>query len=279
MKPELLIQPKVNTLPKLLGRIKLSNFLDLPEDRFKQYIETIENDPLFKELMYPEDTKRKVIYYRKFPKTRMNRNLCELKEEITAEKSNPALQELIASNTKLMKKIRNIGVEKFEKYFLYNETDFGLEQISKICNLELDDTKQIIDFVNSILIANEFSYQSAQSLPKNLYAEQVYTKVAKIAQTENSKCCIEYFSGSYARGTYIINYRRLYDLKKNGEFTKEKLKQIDKLIKKLELINTRKTLLYQLIMKIAEKQSKYFTTGNLADLQLLTQRMLSKELG
>ncbi len=37
---------------KLIGRIKLGQFLSLPENDFKRYINKVEGDPLFQKLRY-----------------------------------------------------------------------------------------------------------------------------------------------------------------------------------------------------------------------------------
>jgi hypothetical protein len=279
MKTTFLPKTEPRALPKLLGRIKLSNFLNLREDRFREYIYTVENDLLFKELMYSPDTKKKIISYKRFPETRINRNLCELKEEIIPDRNVQSVQGLIAENPQLTEKIRKLGIEKFQKYFLYNETDLGLKQIASICELSPEETEQVNDFVNSTLIAKEFNYQPSHALPGHLQTGPLYTKIAKIISTGNSNWTIEYFSGNYARGRYVINYKQLYELKTGCDFMKKQFGRIDRLIRKLELINMRKSILYQIIMKIVKTQSTYFTTGGRGNLKLLTQRMLAEQLG
>lgn len=269
MKTNLLLRTTVNTLPKLLGRIKLSNFLSMSEEEFQEYIRLVENDPLFKELMYPEDPKFKIISRRRFPNARFHYSL---NEDLTTSQSNHILQELLSSNEGIINFIRKLGQEKFEKYFLYNECNLSLKEISDALKLNIDKIKEILNFVNSFLIASELNPHPYTSIVRPII------KIARITIDKNSKFLIEYLNGDYARGRYVINYKLLYKLKQENKLPKEKIKKIDKLIKKLELINLRKNIVHRILEKIVEKQKKYFKTGDPNDLVVLKQNELSKEL-
>ena len=65
---------------------------------------------------------------------------------------------------------------------------------------------------------------------------------------------------------------------KNRVFSQAELKKIDRLFYTLKAINTRKSIIYQVIRKILKKQAVCFATGNPKDLVSLSQRELAQEI-
>lgn len=264
---------KTSILPRTYGQIKLANFINIPEKEFQQYIHRVEKNPLFKKLMYPQQSEERVITYKRFPYTNFSRNFLQLKEEITPSGGAPDIEPLLAGKDRLIDKIKELGIDKFKRYFLYNESPIGTDKLAQICGLSPDETRQIIDLVDKISLINEFSHPASSQFSRD------YVKIASVEKTKSGEFAINYFSLSYARGRYVINYKRLYQLMDKGKFTKQELRSIDRLIKQLELINARKTMLYKAVKTILEIQKDYFTKGNTKDLKVLTQRMLARKLG
>lgn len=284
------INAETGMLPQLMGRIKLTNFITMPESEFYKIIKEVENTEIFKKLTYPEDRNNKIISYKRYPSASFNRQLYEFKEEIISEVKRPGVEKLLCENEEIVKTIRLIGYENFRKYFLSCEEEAGINQIADNCCITVKEARNIIGLVNSVYVQEEFSNPGLpQTKPGNRDDSQ-FTCVARInllpvsagikkGTAEKKETEIEFFNLNYFRGRYSINYKKLSDIKKKGAFDKKELKITDKLIKQLELINARKTILYQIIMKIANKQKKYFETGRYKDMKLFTQRMLAAELG
>jgi RNA polymerase sigma-54 factor len=90
---------------------------------------------------------------------------------------------------------------------------------------------------------------------------------------------IGYCPAQYARGRYAINYKKLYQLRVEGRFSKGEFQRIKQMIKNIELINMRLTILYRIITRIIETQRDYFLSGREEDLRPLTQQMLAVQLG
>ena len=63
------------------------------------------------------------------------------------------------------------------------------------------------------------------------------------------------------------------------KFSPLKFRKIQNLIKKIELINTRRTALHRILSKITKAQAKYFSTGKEESLNPLTQQMIALEMG
>jgi len=259
---------------KQMPKIRLANLVNMPENEFAKMIKGIEENPLFKKLMYPENYKEKVIGYRRFPHTDMSQKFYELKEEIVKDSSLPEIELLIAEKKEILNLARKIGEEKFKKYFLYCEDSISLKQIARECNLSISEVKKLMEFVNNISIYNEFYHPSNLSVDSQIH----YTKVASINKNSSGKLLINFLSPQYVRGIYKIDYDKLEHLKSSGNFSEEELKQLNELVKNIELINNRKTTLYKVIRQILEKQRAYFNSGDISDLKPYQQKELAKEI-
>lgn len=66
LKTKILASYELKPLHKLIGRIKLSDFMDLNEEEFKDFIKNIESTPLFKKLMYPLNRQQKIIRFKTY---------------------------------------------------------------------------------------------------------------------------------------------------------------------------------------------------------------------
>lgn len=274
---ELNVQARQDLLPQLLGRIKLSNFLALSEQEFAKFVKKVEDSELFKKFAYPDKQNMKIISFKRYPYTLHNKRLLEFKDEIHAAPGDGAdIYNLVKENRKIVEKIKSIGLKNFNKFFLYSETDLGLDEIAALCKISLVEAKMIINFVNSSLIHDNRPMPGRKGIPD----EFLYRKIAKIStQPKGRQPLIEFFSLNYSRGRYIIDYRKLSEIKSKNLLPKHDLTKLDNLLRKLELINTRKTILYQALIKIINKQSVYLNTGKLKDLRPYTQSMLAAELG
>lgn len=272
------LQTQMNPLPQILGRIKLSNFLAFSEEKFGEFTREIENAPLFKKFTYPDTRKLKIISFKRYPQTSANKRFCEFNEDIAVASSPPDVQKALAENPEIIDKIKSIGMDNFKEYFLYCETDLGLKEIANACGITFEDAVKVQDFVNSIEIMKEFNKEPNKKESPSGYS--VFNKIAKVVMEPKAKTPrLEFFSLNYSRGKYVINYKRLAELKTQNLLSNKELKELNKLLRKLELINARKTVLYQMLVKIVNTQTRYFKTGEIKDLRPYTQNMVARVLG
>ncbi len=213
---------------KLIPRIKLSQFLALPENEFAQLIKEIENNPLFRKLIYPADSKEKIFAYGRFPMTGLSSNFYELKEEFLRERNCPDVESVIDRKKEVLKICKKVGIDNFNKYFLYNEGRFSLEEIADECEIKLEEVKKIIDLVNEIAVYSEFYEPTSFTLQGQIR----YTKIAKIEKNEEI-FMVKYYSPHLARGRYLIDYEKIEKLKKEDFFTTEELSNLSHLVRKL----------------------------------------------
>jgi len=127
--------PQTKQLLKLIGRIKLAGLMELSESDFAKMIKKIENDPLFKKLFSPSNRQEKVISYLRFPRSGLAKNFYELKEDIAADRSSLNIESFLDSRKEVIPLIKRMGIDKFKKYFLYNDGELSYKDISLVCNL------------------------------------------------------------------------------------------------------------------------------------------------
>jgi len=265
--------PQVKQIPKLMGRLKLTNFIKLSETDFTQFIKKIEDDPLFKRLIYPENKKEKIISLKRFSRAGLSESFYQVKEERLADKSSPDVESLIRSQKETIPLIKRLGVDKFKHYFLYNEEELPLEKIALRSELSIEEVKKINNFIDQFSISTEFFYPSTKVSEGEIH----YSKIGAIVK-DTSGFRFDFFSPNLARGKYLINYERLERLKKEGNYSKEEIRRMGKLLKDLELINTRKTTIHQVIEKIIKVQAGYLSSGKSEDLIPFSQKELAQRL-
>ncbi len=265
--------PQTKQLLKLIGRIKLANLIELNERNFAEIIKTIENDPLFKKLFSPSNRQQKVLSYNRFPRSRLSKSFYELKEEMIAGSDSPDIESLIDIHREVMPLIKRLGIDKFKKYFLYNDEGLPCKDISLTCNLREEEVMKIMTFVDDFSIQSEFFNPSMINPDRNIS----FSKIAKIEKDDSGDFVISFFSPHLVKGRYWINYEKLAQLK-NRVFTREELKKIDRLLYTLKAINARKSIIYRVIRNVLKKQSAYFGSGNPQDLVPLSQRELAGEM-
>jgi transposase len=255
---------------KLIMRLEQAGLLEMPEEEFNKLIIEAEGSPLFKEL-YREE---KIIRYQRYARTDISPRFYQLNEEIAAGTSTLDIESLLSGKEEIVRQIQKIGLENFKRYFLYPEPGVSVEEVAQECNLELAEVEEINSLINEFSIMNEFYNPSALSSEHGIH----YSKVASIERgTEGF--IIGYLSPSYARGRYSIDYERFEELRGSGAITGAEGKEIKQLLKRLELINSRKDTVTRILQGIVEKQAPYFESGNGKAVLPFSQKELAERIG
>ena len=247
------------TVRQILGT-RLANIIKLSEKQFNHLIGEIESDPLFEKLRYEH-----IVKYKRFPKTDFSYNFLELNENISADRTSVDVESILKTKQETIQIIKEIGIERFKKYFLYNEDNISSDEIKEKCGIGIGKVKKIIDLLNKISIHSEFYNPSGLDIT----AQIIYNKIASINK-DNDDFVINFFSPNSARGIYEINYDKVGNIND---------KNIKSFIHKLELVNLRKTSMYRILEKLVSSQKDFLNTGNLEKKKLLTQKMLSNKIG
>ena len=252
-------------------RLEQANLLEMPEEEFNKLAAEVENNPLFKKLYRRE----RIIRYQRYPKTDISTRFYQLNEEIAAGGiGTPDIESLLSNKEDVVQQIQKMGLEKFKHHFLYPEPGVGVQEIAQECGLDIPEVEKINSLINEFSVMSEFYHPSALSSGHGIH----YSKVASIERGPEG-LVVGYFSPSYARGKYSIDYQRFEELKGNGAFNTAEAKEIRQLFKKLELINSRKDTATRILHGIVEKQAPYFESGNSKALLPFSQKELAEKIG
>jgi len=256
---------------KLMGRMKLAEFMSLPEEEFRKLVQEVENDPLFQKLTRSEI---KIIRYKKPPWTKIAQpKMLPLDPAITPSRDTLEVESFLAKKEDLVSTIKKLGVDKFKKYFLDGVAGMTSKEVACECGLPLEIVKKINDFVDKFYLESKLS----ESIEDNRTSRIYYSTIASI-EKDNGHLTIGYFSPEMAKGRYLIDFDRVEKIKKVGIFAKDESRKIDSLLNKLRLINSRKTTIYQVIQNLIEVQRDFLFSGDFKDLKPFTQVSLSRKM-
>lgn len=263
----LVIKPVNQLKQKLIGRIILCGFVDLPECEFKKYVAELEKDGLFKKLV-----DCKVLRFKRFLRTGWSAEPLELAEKTVSGKSSVDIMTLIETKGKTVQLIKSMGSEKFKEYFLYNDRNLTFSQVAQSCNLSEADVKSIYTLLDELEINAGF-----HQIPDE--GKMHYTRIGAIEKNNAGGFVINYFSTQQAKGRYDIDYQKLEFLQKKESLSPEEFKKVAGLVKKLELVNICKTILWQIVDKIISVQNSYLCSGKYEDIVPCTQKTIAVEIG
>jgi len=246
-----------------------ASLLEIPEEEFHKLIAEIEKSPLFRRLYQKE----RLIRYQRFPRTDISSSFYQLKEEIVADKGSLDVESLLLNEEYIVRQIQNLGLEKFNRYFLFPETGMTEEELARECDLAVSEVRKINSLIDEFSILSEFYHPSALS------SEGIhYHKIASVERDQEG-FVIGYFSASFARGRYTIDYERFEELRADGAFTEAEVREAKQLFRRLELINSRKDTVSQILQNIVEKQALYLESGDARTLLPFSQKELAKRIG
>lgn len=261
-------------ISRLIGRMKLSNFMELSGRDFADFVRRVEGDPLFIRLTYSRNREEKAISYKRFNRTGISRYFYELREEAIPARYSFNLTPLLVNRRGVISLIKKLGMDKFKRYFLYNEKEMASEDIAIKCNIDISDVKRINNLIDEMSIHSEFYTSSVIIKGEKIH----YSKIASIEKGDDGSYYIGYFPPSLIRGRYFINYEKIWNLKKNNAFSREELKTLDRLLRDLELINKRKTTTHQIIQNIIRIQFPYLKSRDPLHLVPFSQSELARRM-
>ena len=250
-------------------RMEQARLLEIPEEEFQRLIAEIERSPLFQRL-YQE---AKVIRRQRFPRTDISSRFYQLKEEAVADRSSLDVESLLVNKKHIVEQIQKLGREKFKQYFLFPESGMTAEEIARECDLVVSEAQKINSLIDELSIWSQFYHPSALS-PEAVH----YSKIASV-ERDRDGFVIGYFSPSLARGRYAIDYERFEQLKTSDALSQTEVKQAKQLLGKLELMNSRKDTISQILQNIVERQALYLESGEPRALLPFSQRELAKKIG
>ncbi|MCG2724890.1 MAG: hypothetical protein L6420_01315 [Elusimicrobia bacterium] len=250
--------------------LRVVNILNSGENDILEMVRNIEADELFLRLSGKTRDFPRVITY----KRRNNSGyawLSNLENEgfIQALDSSVSGAEIISERQQVIKTIRKIGSENFEKYFLGYEK-FSNEKICKICAITEKERGQIMDFVAVYIHAYE-------NIPIAALPVDYFSMIASIIK-EKGGFRIEYTSMHYGQGVYSIDNEKLKLVKKKGLLTEKETANLNGLLDLIKTVNWRKRCACKIVEGILKYQMPFFS-GKGEELVAMSQRALASQIG
>ncbi|MDE2237658.1 MAG: hypothetical protein KGK30_07195, partial [Elusimicrobia bacterium] len=113
----------------LFGRMRMAEWIEMPERDFAREIERLEKDELFRRLYFGSGQRAGAIRRQRWPRARFA-GIGELNERVTAGGGERVkVEERLEDQGEIAETIRRLGRENFERYFLYAEEALPLSEI------------------------------------------------------------------------------------------------------------------------------------------------------
>lgn len=271
MAPEQRLGVETQQRLALLGRLRMAEWIQMPEREFAHQVEEIEKDPLFRKLFFAEGASG-VIRRQRWPAGRYGGSLYELQEGMVASGERVKVEEALGEKADLLPLIRKMGRENFERYFLYCEEGVPLKEIARRTGVAEDAVLRIHDMLLEIGAQAEFFLPSREP---NM--ARSYSCLARLS-VEGGEASYEFFQPYWARGLYQVRYDLLEEWKRGGKLESSERRRLRHLLKRIEIVNLRQNTLFRIIETLTRLQTEYL--GNRRDdrKRPISLRMLARRL-
>lgn len=164
--------------------------------------------------------------------------------------------------------IQGVGQEKFEACFLKDAVLSDVERAEE-CDISVADAERLRDFVNRAFIQAEF--EGVVEAP----ASKVFSAVAGI-EIKDGEPALAFFHREIWKGRYKVDGEKLAQLLTGLDPAGKN--RVEKLLRKVEYADKRKTTLYRALEILMSVQADYLLTGEPGRRRPLSQKTLAKYL-
>lgn len=248
------------TSASLIGALKMAQMASMSEDEFERLLKEMEGGRVFQLLRQSG-----ALTLSEFPAARYAaRKYAGYGLNLAAGD----LPELADGKGDLVALIQGIGQEKFEACFLRDAVMSDIQRAEE-CDITVRDAERLRDFVNRAFIQAEF--ESAPQAP----AARVYSAVAGI-EINDGEPELAFFHREIWKGRYKVDGEKLAALLPGMD--PEERARAERLLKKIEFADKRKTTLYRALEILVSVQADYLVTGEPGRRRPLSQKTLAKNL-
>lgn len=268
--PSLEIHLKTDQRMAVLGRMKMAEWIEMREEDFAREIAGLEQDPLFRKLRSGAPGQRALIHRQRWPGGSMAAGFYEVNEELARGKHSVEVEQKLDARRGLVRKIRKLGAEEFERLFLHEEEALDDAELAERTGLKIADVAAIRSMLLEIGIETEF-FQAGRD-PAMVRA---YSCLAEI-EIEDGKPMFAFLSPHWGRGVYQIRYEDVETWKDALGGEKSHLR---KLLKRVETINLRQNTMFRIMTSVTEMQAGFLTSHKPEKTAPVSLRMLARRLG
>ncbi|MBI5240458.1 MAG: hypothetical protein HY926_08285 [Elusimicrobia bacterium] len=255
----------------LFGRLRMADWIEMPEREFAREIERVEKDPLFRKLHFGTGSRPGFIRRQRWPSGRCGSSIFEAAVHALPSRQHVQVEEIVDRRQALLPKIQELGREAFERYFLYAEEALPLAEIARRTGFAEEEIREI----NDLLV--EFGAQAEFAGPAEAAPASAYASLAAIS-LEQGEPALEFHSPYWARGRYQIRYDLLDEWKRSGLLDGRELKQLPRLLRKIETLNLRQNTIYRVLESLCRLQAKYLKSRREELMRPISLQQLARQL-
>ncbi|MBI3289250.1 MAG: hypothetical protein HYZ74_07005 [Elusimicrobia bacterium] len=258
----------------VMGRMRMADWIEMPEREFAREIVKLEKDPLFQKLYFGDGRIPGALRRQRWPGGKLSSSFYEIDERTAAGAGERVgVEEFAETRGSAMAAIKRMGQKDFERYFLHGEDALTLEEIARRTNLKPAEVRSIHELVVELGARAEF--EGKIEVPAAAPGRQS----ACLAQitVKSGAPVFEFYAPYWARGLYQVRHDLLDRWKADG-LTPEERKHLPAMLKRLETVNLRQSTLFRLLETIARLQADYLKSEHPEDIRPISLRQLAKRL-
>lgn len=256
----------------ILGRLRMADWIEMPEKEYARQVERVEKDELFRKLYFGAAGLPSAIRRQRWPGARLSSSFYEVDEARVAAGERVDVEGRLDAQMDVLALIQRMGQPAFERYFVHAEEAVSLPEIAKRTGLSESEVGRVHDLLLEIGAEAEFA-----GAPKTAAAARGSTCLAHLAKS-GDKIVVEFVAPYWARGLYQIRYDDLEAWKSSGQLTGDERRRLRHLLKRLETLNLRQSTIFRILESFATIQADYLRTRRDQDLRPVSLRLLARRL-
>ncbi|MBI3566546.1 MAG: hypothetical protein HY079_15230 [Elusimicrobia bacterium] len=256
----------------ILGRLRMADWIEMPEREFAREVERVEKDPLFKKLYFGAPGLPSAIRRRRWPGGKISGSFYDVDESRVAAGERVDVEGRLDARKDVTALIRKMGRPAFERYFLQAEEAATLPEIAKRTGLTEDEVGRVHELLLEIGAQAEFA-----GAPKTAAAARGSTCLARLT-LDGGKPGFEFLAPYWARGLYQVRYDDLESWKHSGTLDGEERRRLRHLLKRLETLNLRQSTIFRILEALGVIQSDYLRSRRPEDVRPVSLRLLARRL-
>ena len=256
----------------VLGRLRMADWIEMPEREFARQVEKVEKDPLFRKLYFGSSGLPSAIRRRRWPGGRLSSSFYEVDESRVASRERVDVEGRLDARKDVLPLIKRMGQTAFERYFLHAEEVVPLPEIAKRTGLSEAEIGRVHDLLLEIGAQSEFA-----GAPQTAPAARGTTCLARLTG-EVGKAAFEFLAPYWARGLYQVRYEDLESWKSSGELSGDERRRLRHLLKRLETLNLRQSTIFRILESFAVVQADFLRTRRPEDVRPVSLRLLARRL-
>ncbi|MBI4371020.1 MAG: hypothetical protein HY552_01860 [Elusimicrobia bacterium] len=256
----------------ILGRLRMADWIEMPESEFARQVRRVEKDPLFRKLYFGAPDLPPAIRRQRWPGGRLASSFYAVDEGRVSAGERVDVEGTLDARRELLAVIRRMGRPAFERYFLNAEEAVSLPEIARRTGLSDEEARGVNDLLLEIGAQAEFA-----GAPKTAPAVPGVACLARLVR-EGDKIAFEFEAPYWARGRYQLRYDDLETWKASGRLTGGERRRLRHLLKRLETLNLRQSAIFRILESFGTIQADYLRTRRPQDLRPVSLRLLARRL-